>query len=270
MPRGLDHIVHAVRELDAAADLYARLGFTVGARNRHPWGTHNRLVQFPGFFIEILTFAEPEKLGTDGFSTLFAAYNRDFAAAHEGLSMIILQSVDAAADQAAFARAGISASPTMHFEREGKRPDGSAVKVGFSLAFAEDRSAPEIHFATCQQHYPENFWNPAFQRHANGATGIAEAVVVSNSPDAHRAMLLAFTGADTAEPTPGGYTIALPRGRLTVMTAADFSRRYGVAAPDVGSGARIAALRFDLAGPNASETRIESVFGATLLFSAAG
>jgi hypothetical protein len=35
MSRGLDHIVHAVRDLEAAADLYRRLGFTVGARNRH-------------------------------------------------------------------------------------------------------------------------------------------------------------------------------------------------------------------------------------------
>ena len=65
MPRGLDHIVHAVRNLDAAADLYRRLGFTVGARNRHPWGTHNHIVQFPGFFIELLTLAEPDKLGSD-------------------------------------------------------------------------------------------------------------------------------------------------------------------------------------------------------------
>ena len=35
MARGLDHIVHAVRDLDAAAELYRRLGFTAGARNRH-------------------------------------------------------------------------------------------------------------------------------------------------------------------------------------------------------------------------------------------
>ena len=55
-----------------AADLYRRLGFTVGARNRHPWGTHNHLVQLPGFFVELLTMAEPDKLGTDGFSKLFA------------------------------------------------------------------------------------------------------------------------------------------------------------------------------------------------------
>ncbi|MGB8511504.1 MAG: VOC family protein, partial [Pseudolabrys sp.] len=54
MARGLDHIVHAVRDLDAAADLYRRLGFTVGARNKHPWGTYNHIVQLPGFFIELL------------------------------------------------------------------------------------------------------------------------------------------------------------------------------------------------------------------------
>jgi len=92
MPRGLDHIVHAVRDLDAAAALYRRLGFTVGARNRHPWGTHNYIVQFPGSFIELLTLAEPDKLGRDGFSTLFAAYNRDFIQQGDGLSVLILES----------------------------------------------------------------------------------------------------------------------------------------------------------------------------------
>ena len=66
MARGLDHIAHAVRDLDAAADLYRRLGFTVGARNRHTWGTENHLVQFPGFFIELLTVTAPEKLVGDG------------------------------------------------------------------------------------------------------------------------------------------------------------------------------------------------------------
>src|SRR5690348_14083681 len=71
MPRGIDHIVHAVRDLDAAVDLYRRLGFTVGARNRHPWGTHNHIVQLPGAFIELLAVAEPERLGGEGFARLF-------------------------------------------------------------------------------------------------------------------------------------------------------------------------------------------------------
>ena len=172
MPRGLDHIVHAVRNLDAAADLYCRLGFTVGSRNRHPWGKHNYIVQLPGFFIELLTLSEPDKLGSDGFSDLFGRYTRDFLMRSEGLSLLILESHDAAADEAAFRFAQIAASDVMKFEREGKKPDGTPVKLGFSLAFAEDKFVRDIHFATCQQHYPENFWNPAFQKHANSVSGM--------------------------------------------------------------------------------------------------
>jgi len=167
MPRGIDHVVHAVRDLEAAAELYRRLGFTVGARNQHSWGTHNHLVQLPGFFVELLTVAEPEKLGSDGFSALFGTFNRVFLKDQEGLSLLILESNDAAADAARFRSAAIGVSDAMRFEREGKRPDGTTTKVGFSLAFARDAKAPGIGFAVCQQHFPENFWNPAFQQHPN-------------------------------------------------------------------------------------------------------
>ena len=249
MSRGLDHCVHAVRDLDAAAELYAGLGFTVGARNRHPWGTHNHLVQLPGFFVELLTLAEPDKLGDDGFSRLFGAYTGDFLKRGEGLSLMILQSDDAKADEAAFRAAGIAASETMRFEREGKRPDGSPVKVAFSLAFAEDKLAPDIHFAVCQQHYPENFWNPAFQKHANGATGIAGAVVVADAPRQHRAFFEAFVGTKAVD-GEGGMSLATPRGRIDLVTPAAFTGRYGIAPPDVSRGARLAALRFAVADPS--------------------
>jgi catechol 2,3-dioxygenase-like lactoylglutathione lyase family enzyme len=242
-PRGLDHIVHAVRDLDAAAGLYRRLGFTVGARNRHPWGTHNYIVQFPGFFIELLTLAEPEKLGADGFSRLFGAYTRDFLTRGEGLSLLILESRDATADEAAFRAAHIAVSDVMRFEREGKRPDGSTVKLGFSLAFAEDKLAPDIHFATCQQHYPQNFWNPAFQKHANSVSGIAGVVAVAEDPARHLKFMENFAGAQ-AEPSGEGFIIATPRGAIEVTTPAAFIRRFGVAAPDVTGGARLATARF--------------------------
>src|ERR1700740_2398534 len=130
MPGGLDHLAHAVRDLDAAAELYRRLGFSVGARNRHAWGTHNRLVQLPGFFVELLTVAEPEKLGTDGFSALFGTFNRRFLEDKEGLSLLILESEDALADAVRFRAAGIAVSDAMRFERKGTRPDGATVKVG--------------------------------------------------------------------------------------------------------------------------------------------
>jgi len=246
MPRGLDHIVHAVRDLDAAAALYKSLGFTVGARNRHPWGTHNHIVQFPGFFIELLTLAEPDKLGDDGFSRLFGAYTGDFLKKGDGLALLILQSQDAAADAAAFHAAHIAASDTMRFEREGRRPDGSAVKVAFSLAFAEDKLAPDIHFATCQQHYPENFWNQVFQKHANSVTGIAGVVLVASQPARHIAFLQSFAGA-SAERQADGFAIATPRGVIDLMTPQTFLSRFGVEPPDLRGGARLAAIRFSSA-----------------------
>jgi catechol 2,3-dioxygenase-like lactoylglutathione lyase family enzyme len=244
MARGLDHVVHAVRDLDAAAELYRGLGFTVGSRNRHPWGTHNYIVQLPGFFIELLTLAEPDKLGSDGFSTLFGRYTGDFVKRHEGLSLLILQSQDAGADEAAFRAAGIAASETMRFEREGKRPDGAPVKLGFSLAFADDKLAPAIHFATCQQHYPENFWNPAFQQHANSASGIAGVVAVAATPADHLVFMQAFAGAKAGRADDDGFMIVTPRGTIEVMTPPAFIARFGVAAPDVARGARLAAIRF--------------------------
>ena len=246
MPLGIDHIVHAVRDLDAAAALYRSLGFTVGARNRHPWGTHNYLIQLPGIFIELLTLAEPDKLADDGFSKMFGVYNRDFLKRQEGLSLLILESRDARADEVAFRTAGIAASETLRFEREGKRPDGSPVKVAFSLAFAEDKRAPDIHFAVCQQHYPENFWNPTFQKHGNGASAVAGVVFVADEPERHRGFMQAFAGAQ-ATSMPDGFTIATPRGTIEMTTPAAFLHRFGVAAPDVKSGARLAAIRFSVA-----------------------
>src|SRR5262245_31862093 len=97
MTRGLDHIVHVVRNLDAACAAYQRMGFQVGAENLHPWGTRNRLVQLPGFYVELLSVPEPERISApvrpQAFS--FGAFNRDFLIhCGEGLSTLALSSTD--------------------------------------------------------------------------------------------------------------------------------------------------------------------------------
>jgi hypothetical protein len=242
MARGLDHIVHAVRDLDAGGALYERLGFIVGARNRHDWGTHNRVVQLPGFFIELLTVAEPEKLGSDGLSRLFGAHNRDFLVRHEGFSVLLLESRDAADDAAQFRDAGIAASEVLRFEREGRRPDGTPIRLAFSLAFARDPAAPESVFAACQHHFPENFWNPAFQQHRNGATGVAGVVMVAENPSDHHIFLSALTGERELLATSSGVSVTTPRGTIQVMEPSAYQQHFGVAPPDIGQGARLAAL----------------------------
>ena len=252
MARGLDHIVHAVHDLDAAGEAYARLGFTVGARNRHPWGTHNRIVQFPGVFIELLTVGEPALIPPEKpRSVSFGAFTREFLSTGEGLSMLVLEGKGAAADAAAFRAAGIGDFDVFDFEREGQRPDGTAVKVAFSLAFAQDRRAPDTGFFTCQQHYPENFWNPAFQTHANGASGVAGVVFVAENPADHHVFLKAFSGVSDLQSTSAGITLETPRGEIQVMDPSAYRLHFAVEPPDVARGMRLAAIRFavrDLTG----------------------
>lgn len=221
------------------------MGFTVGARNRHPWGTHNYIVQLPGFFVEILTVAEPQKLGEDGISRLFGKFHQDFIARGEGLSLLVLESKNSQGDVDEFATAGIGAAPKLDFEREAKRPDGTAIKVGFSLAFAKDKAATSVQFMTCQQHYPENFWNPAFQTHANGAKAVRGAIMVADDPEQHRGFATAFAGSTDLYVEPGELSVMLPRGAISIMTPARFAAAFG--GPQPAPGSRLQAIRFAVA-----------------------
>ena len=116
--------------------------------------------------------------------------------------------------------------------------------VGFSLAFARDPGAPEIGFAVCRQHHPQHFWNAALQQHANGATGIAGAVLVAQNPADHHIFLSAFSGERELHAGSGVLTAPTPRGDIRVMDPAAFRARFGIDAPDCASGARLAAVRF--------------------------
>lgn len=246
MPRGIDHIVHAVHDLDAAAALYARLGFQVGARNRHApeWGTQNHVVQLPGTFVELLTVADASGIVPHGkrlFS--FGAHNRDFLARRQGLSMLVVEG-HGAADAEHFRTVGIGDFEPYNFEREARRPDGTAVKVAFTLAFAADAKTPDIGFFTCRHRYPENFWNPAFQVHGNTAVAVSGITMVADDPAAHRAFLSAFMSEDAvAEDASMGIKLMAGRGsKVAVIRPATFRRQFGFEAPETHHGAQLAAL----------------------------
>jgi catechol 2,3-dioxygenase-like lactoylglutathione lyase family enzyme len=248
MPNGLDHIVHAVRDLDAAAEFYARAGFTVGARNRHAWGTHNRIVQLSNCYIEILEVAEPEKIAPHGARSFsFGAFNRDFLAQREGFSMLILNSGNAAEDARSFEASGIGNSKVFDFSREGKKPDGTAVKLAFSLAFAQDQASPDVRFAVCQHHFPENFWDPAFQRHANGAKAVPGAVLVADNPTDHHIFLKAFTGVSDLYSSSIGVRARTENGDVEIMEQVAFRDQFGVAPELSGEGMTLNGLRLEVA-----------------------
>jgi hypothetical protein len=247
MPHGLDHVVHAVRDLDAAAELYARAGFLVGTRNRHPWGTHNRIVQLNNCYIEILEVAEPEKIPPHGARSFsFGAFHRDFLKARQGFSMLLLNSRDAIADARSFKANGIGDFEVFDFGREGTRPDGTAIKLAFSLAFARDAASPDVGFAACQHHYPENFWNPAFQTHANGAARVPGVALVADNPADHHVFLKSFTGSSDLHSSSIGVAAATANGDIDIITPVAFQDRFGVAVEASGEGLTLNAMRFEV------------------------
>lgn len=245
-PRGLDHLVIGVNDLDAASAFYERLGFRVGARNRHPWGTENRVVQFPGAFLELITVGDAGAIPPHGphrFS--FGAFVRDALARAEGMSMLVLESKDAKADAEAFAVAGIGDFEPFFFERQAKRPDGSEVRVAFSLAFARNETAPDCGFFTCQQHEPQNFWNPAFQQHDNGTLGLAAALLFAENPTDHHVFLSAFSGERSLKSNSLGISAALPRGRIDILTP--YAAEQLFAFREEASGPRFAGFAVSVA-----------------------
>jgi hypothetical protein len=215
MPRALDHIVIAARDLGALAERYRRLGFQVGPRNRHPWGTENHIVQFDGVFLELVGRGEGfRRPAPDDPVFPFAGFLDDFLSEREGPAMIVLRSDDAEADRLALAARGIGGFPRFDFARKGRRR-GRDVEVAFSLAFARGDALPDVGFFVCQQRFPENFWDAAAQVHPNGATGVSGLTLAHPEPEAAIGFLSAFLDAE-----PKGLRFALEGSEVALEKAA--------------------------------------------------
>ncbi|ODN71106.1 VOC family protein [Methylobrevis pamukkalensis] len=243
MARGIDHLVLPVRDLRATREFYRALGFTVTPVNWHPFGTMNSLVQFDGAFLELLSVADDSAISPGDDETFsFAAFNRDFLKHREGLSMLVLESAGTAADRADFAAAGLRTYAPFRFVRDARRPDGSTRTVAFSLTFTSSDAMPDAGFFTCEQHFPENFWTPEFQDHANGATGIAAVVMVAADPASVSPFLAAFAGAEAVD-ARGGIAFDTGRGELRISTPAAFCDVFGPdALPEAPGTPRFAAI----------------------------
>jgi hypothetical protein len=228
MPRAIDHLVIAAHDLEAQAALYRRLGFQVGARNRHPWGTENHIVQFPGAFLELIglgkDFVAPS-LAPGGYS--FADFVSRFLARREGFAMLVMRSEDAEADRRRFAAEGLGDFARFDFARKARKADGREVEVSFSLAFARSAALPDAGFFVCQQHFPENFWSPALQVHPNGATGVAGVVLVAETPADHVEFLKGFVGACEPRVVDGGFALDVEGSTVEILTKGALAERYG-------------------------------------------
>ena len=100
---GIDHVVILVRDLDRAADTYARLGFTLTPRGFHSLGSQNHCVMFGNDYFELLAVPRPHPV---------MAYFSEFLSRAEGLAAITtLRHLDATRVVAALAAQLDAAEP---------------------------------------------------------------------------------------------------------------------------------------------------------------
>ena len=228
MPRGIDHLVIAVQDLDVARQAYGRLGFTLTPVARHPFGTANSLVQLNGGYLELLGIVGPSAIPSGGEGVFsFGAFTRDFLKQREGVSMLALQSADPAADRADFAARGLPLYAPFRFERTARGPDGVERPLAFSLTFTGDARIPDAGFFTCHHERPENFWRAEYQRHANGALGVASVVMVARDPADFHEFFFYFTGQHDMRADSLGVVLDTGGGKIEILSPVAVKGLYG-------------------------------------------
>jgi len=218
--RDIDHLVVMTRDLESARAGWEQLGFTTTPRAVHPFGTANSLIQMQGNFVELLEIDDAGLIPPmAGRFFSFAEHNRAFLGrCGEGASMLVLTSADRDADRAGWTARGLREYDPVDFERQATLPDGSKVRVAFSLAFTGDPALDGLSFFVCQQHTPEAFWKPDYQRHRNGARRISAVTLAAPDPEAARPFLEAYSGGTAGSIAPDGcYGVALSHDRLDVV-----------------------------------------------------
>ena len=248
MNRGIDHLVLCVDDLERARRFYENLGFTMTPRAEHPFGTGNSVVQFHGNFLELLTVMEPGNIppmSADHFS--FGAFNAAFLERRQGMSQLVFQSDDARRDHAEFVSNGLTTYEPFDFSRQTAAADGGQETVSFSLAFVSDERMPEASFFVCQQHDPQYFWSPHYQRHANGARAIAEVFMVAGNPSSLADLFGALQGPENVVEGERRLEVTTALGRITVLSPARYLARFpGEAIPKAPTTPYFAGYRISV------------------------
>ena len=227
---GIDHAVVMVKDLDAAAANWKRLGFTISPRGTHSakMGSGNYTIMLDPDYIELLgVLADTEH----------NAPARAFLANREGIERIAFTAVDSAAGAEEIRARGYEPIGPTDFERPVPMPDGSLSAAKFRTFQWPVAEAPGgIRIFACQHKTRETVWIPELMKHANGAKRLKQVLIVSNEPakDAgHLERLIdgrVRTEADGAIAVPSGSD----RADFVFLTKDALSRRYpGVSLADL-------------------------------------
>ncbi len=176
---GLDHVVVVVRDLDAAAERWRQLGFTLSPRGLHSahMGTANHTLMLGSDYLELMGVVT---------ATERNATTRALLEKREGIERAAFTTLDAAAGVAALRARGLTNAigPT-DFSRPVDLADGTKTEAVFAtFQWPLDERPGGLRIFACQHFTRNAVWLPELQVHANGAHRIDHVEMLSADPAA--------------------------------------------------------------------------------------
>lgn len=220
---GIDHVVVMVKNLDAAAESWRRLGFTISPRGTHSakLGSGNYTIMFGDDYVELLGILT---------ATEHNAPSRAFIAERGGgIERIAFTTTDAHAGAKELRDIGLEAIGPIDFGRPVQLPGGGESEARFSIFEWPREEAPAgVRIFACQHHTRDTVWIPELQRHANTAAGLQAVMVTSPQPETDaRHMMRLIDSTQHSEPDgsiviPSGST----RAQIMFLTRDALAREY--------------------------------------------
>lgn len=219
---GLDHVVVAVRDLDAAARTWAALGFTISQRGLHSahLGSGNYTIMFGPDYVELLGIVSP---------TEHNAGTRAFLDKREGLERSAFTAVDATRGVAELIAKGIAATGPLDFSRPVDLPNGGKSEARFStMHWPQDERPGGMRIFACQHLTRDAVWIPELQTHKNTARRIDRVEIVSAAPAKAAAQMARLIDQPVADEQDGGLRVesGSSRGAFVFLTEATLRARY--------------------------------------------
>jgi hypothetical protein len=242
----LDHVVVNVRDrLNEAAETYRRLGFTLTPRGYHTLGSMNHLAMFGTDYLELIA-AKP---GDDGRSEILAS--------PFGLHGLVFGTEDAAATYEALRRNEVPIDPPQQFSRP-VEAGGETRDAVFRTTRLPRSASPAGRLYFCQHLTRHLVWRDEWRHHANGAVGVARAVIAAEEPEILGGLFAHMFGSNTVRATDDGCSLILGLSRFDVVHPGALWEMFGGAAPDSrGRRDYMAALTFRTLSLDAAETALE-------------
>jgi catechol 2,3-dioxygenase-like lactoylglutathione lyase family enzyme len=228
----LDHVViNVLDQLDAAADLYRRLGFQLTERGHHTLGSSNHLAIFGENYVELLGY-EPGR----------QTQRADLWKHPLGLTGLVFKTTESLALHTSLAEKGVPVENPAEFSRPVSLPEGTR-DAAFRVVRLGSQLIPNGRVFFCHHFTPDLIWRDEWRQHPNGVVDIIEFTIVADSPSKTADLYRRIFGPEAVTDVSGGHALQAGHATIQFLSPDEVDRRFaGAAAPTTNQDDRMVAL----------------------------